>query len=219
MSEVKKYKLIKGYPNSLELGAEVEFNGSFYQTKMSPGCSIHSYRKDEVEGYPEFWEEVKEEKLCVPVGTKFSVGKLGSVYRIDAILGRDKVWVVGEHSSTVYCIESVNHNFNTNYWIKCKPLFKTNNNVDIFEGDTFYFVGAAFWGVGEMVASDIAQAKQAIARFSTKVAAENYIKWNKPAYSAKQVIESVADVLKEVGFIKSIALEVSQKIYSKLKLL
>lgn len=231
MSEAKKYKLIKEYPDSPKLGYIADFTDSnevVYKEFMdNPKYDLVEYFIDisSCINYPEFWEEVVEEKLCVPIGTKFKYeGNKNFIYTIAAITAYDieVTWIDSESKikeSVDYTISRANKFFRTGTWIECKPLFKTNDNVDIFEGDTFYFVASTNWGLGEMVASEIGQAKKAIARFSTKEGAEHYIKWTKPTYSATQVIETVADVLKEVGFIKSIALEVSQKIYSKLKLL
>lgn len=148
-------------------------------------------------------EEVKEEKLCVPVGTKFRLRCDNKViYTITTITNNSiEVTWLGLESKVKenigYTIPEANNYFKKGHWIECKPLFKTNDNVDIFEGDTFYFVASTSWGVGEMVASDIAQAKQAIARFSTKEAAEKYVDRHKPIYNRVQVNDAILKSLLE----------------------
>lgn len=195
MSEVKKYKLIKTYPGSKPLGTVEEvvmYNGMVFTNDASKLYNI----------YPEFWEEVKEEKLCVPDGTRFkyhadasTVFKIGSTSDTHVVV----TWTGsnGTEKSTDFTIYTANESFKNGNWIECKPLFKTNDNIDIFEGDTFYFVASTSWGVGEMVASDIAQARKAIARFSTREAAEKYVDRHKPIYNRVQVNDAILKSLLE----------------------
>lgn len=58
---MKKYKLIKEYPNSPKIGifAKIEgFANSFYPYKTS--CGHFCYTENQIENYPEFWELVVE---------------------------------------------------------------------------------------------------------------------------------------------------------------
>lgn len=64
IGKMKKYKLVKPYPNSLEVGTEVIWGdhgltGECYQAKVKAG--IFRFSKDTVENNPEFWQEVIEE--------------------------------------------------------------------------------------------------------------------------------------------------------------
>ena len=66
-----KYKLIKEFPNSPDLGTITEFpNGN---------------------SWDEYWELVKEEELNIPLGTKFQTNKgIGTIYTVSEIL-RDSI--------------------------------------------------------------------------------------------------------------------------------
>lgn len=60
---MKKYKLVKPYPGSLEVGTEVTWGnhgltGECYQAKVKAG--IFRFNKDTIENSPEFWQEVEE---------------------------------------------------------------------------------------------------------------------------------------------------------------
>lgn len=72
-------------------------------------------------------------------------------------------------------------------------LFTTEDGVDIYEGDTYYIVGAAQWNINSIVA------KNSIYRliythpfFSTKEKAEEYIILNKPCLSLKEINDECA---------------------------
>lgn len=93
------------------------------------------------------------------------------------------------------CIEQGISTFN-NYWesinhIK-QPLFKTEDGVDIFEGDQFYFIAGSDkkfdHNLGTLVASKNATAHLALARFSKKEKGEEYILMNKPCLSVNDVL-------------------------------
>lgn len=61
--KMKKYKLVKPYPNSLEVGTEVTWgnhglNGECYETRVKSG--IFRFSKETIENNPEFWQEVKQ---------------------------------------------------------------------------------------------------------------------------------------------------------------
>lgn len=62
--KMKKYTLIKPYPNSLEVGTEVIWGnhgltGECYEARVKAG--IFRYSKETIENNPEFWQEVIEE--------------------------------------------------------------------------------------------------------------------------------------------------------------
>lgn len=97
-----------------------------------------------------------------------------------------------------------------------EPLFITEDGVDIYEGDTFYFVNNIENGV-YMLNKDIAKLNasnskkvKGILDFSTKEAAEEYIVMNKPVlslndiknYNNATVYTVVANNLKELVKLK-----------------
>lgn len=60
---MKKYKLVKPYPGSLEVGTEVKWgnnglSGECYEARVKAG--IFRFRKDIIENNPEFWQEVEQ---------------------------------------------------------------------------------------------------------------------------------------------------------------
>ena len=75
---MKTYRLIKKYPNSPKIGtlAKIEgFANSAYPYKTS--CGHYCYSENQIENYPEFWEEVIEE---YPIGTKIHNSQTNTIY-------------------------------------------------------------------------------------------------------------------------------------------
>lgn len=140
-----RYKLIKCYPGHEILGEEVWYSSTSCSDKWH---GTYYYSK-----YPEFWEEViewtPEEKLSVPIGTKFTVTSAFStdtVYTIDKIIG-NRVRVSWDTDSintgTTYSINSANNYFYEGTWRVFFPkvkLFISKDGVDIFKGDKFYIL-------------------------------------------------------------------------------
>lgn len=101
-------------------------------------------------------------------------------------------------SSDAIFIETNNgkNGFDTNmcYVKKTKtPLFKTEDGVDIFKGDKYYWVNIYFKIVEDIAHSETKSAKEygvhVKADFSTKEAAEEYIIMHKPCLSINDIIE------------------------------
>ncbi len=71
-----------------------------------------------------------------------------------------------------------------------QPLFTTEDGIDIFEGDVFYFIPLNFndVGCGKLVARVGSVAECAEKRFSTKEKAEEYINLHKPQYSLHHMV-------------------------------
>ncbi len=67
---------------------------------------------------------------------------------------------------------------------KKQPLFTTYDGKEIFKGDTFWFIYPQ-WEIG----SAINEVNGAIARLSTKEAAENYVFMNKPCLSLTEIVD------------------------------
>jgi len=93
--------------------------------------------------------------------------------------GIDRIWLNWELNAGGNWLE-------TSEKVK-KPLFTTEDGVDIFEGDEFYFIAGTNKHIdssyGTLIASQSAKAHCALARFSTKEKAEEYILYNKPCLS------------------------------------
>lgn len=72
-----------------------------------------------------------------------------------------------------------------------KPLFTTEDGVDIFEGDNYYFVNTNldFKAYTGTIMKGMTATNPDTKKFSTKKAAENYIKMNKPCLSLQNVLE------------------------------
>ncbi len=101
--------------------------------------------------------------------------------------------------------------------IKSKtPLFTTEDGVGIFEGDTFYFIAGTNKHVnssyGTLIASQNAKAHCALARFSTKEKAEEYILYNKPILS----LENVLDIWTELSGYTKESLKEQSTLISKI---
>lgn len=64
----------------------------------------------------------------------------------------------------------------------------THDGVELFEGDTFYFVDY-YWGVSKSGALNECFTRiESYKEFSTKEKAEEYVEWNKPKYSLKNIM-------------------------------
>ena len=106
--------------------------------------------------------------------------------------------------------------------VKSKVLFRTEDGVNIFEGDEFWYVTtkgfnlwtktcdsmSGGWYVNSKKVGDIP--------FSTKEAAENYILMNKLSLSLNDVFTIYPKCNKEHNFITSQALKLIQLAKSKL---
>jgi len=78
----------------------------------------------------------------------------------------------------------------------CKQaILITEDGVDIFEGDNYYFVNTNldFKAYAGTIMKGMTATNPDTKKFSTKKAAENYIKMNKPCLSLNDVLEVVED--------------------------
>lgn len=108
MGKMKKYKLIKPYPNSLEVGTEVVWgnhglNGECYETRVKSG--IFRFSKETIENNPEFWQKV--EQLDYQILT-FSTVK-GFLYKkqLSGIYGKEGFTLTDCITNPRYSIHSV----------------------------------------------------------------------------------------------------------------
>jgi hypothetical protein len=184
---MKKYKLIKKLPfeGSPAIGYISE------EKKGESGAHYWNHNWFHPEDYPEYWEEVV--KLCVPIGTKFTVREGSKVYIIKEVM-KDLVYITWEScydSPGIYTIDDVNRYFKDGTWkiyIDKPVLFITEDGKELREGDKYWYLPSYNHTLIEsiMCASNKAMSLGAI-RFSTKEAAQKYVDDNKPIYSIRDV--------------------------------
>ena len=137
----------------------------------------------------EYWEEVKK---TYPIGTKVR-DWLGKIYekkedgwfRTTALLALNES-EIGEGKYYQVIEEPKNYHVSLNSIKHIKqPLFTTEDGVDIFKGDFYIMVSNDLFEVRTLCAmgNEIANIK----RFSTEDAAREYLMWNKPVLSLKDV--------------------------------
>lgn len=250
---MNKYKLIKKYPNSPEVGCIVEY---YDYGRYAKGDFIVDQLT--LDSNPEFWKVVKEEYeilslkynddpdtgLCfkdeeddtfkyknnLGNGHEGSPAKncLDNGWSIHSIrrIHDDKVFTLGDkvlHKNNVSNRNGIivrfhvlsngvwfkTNNFDTPmcYILYVKPkkvLFKTEDGVDIFEGDTYYNVFEErfnslepFQINGPHEATDIPGVSYGPHSkfFSSKEAAEKYVDLHKPIYSKLDLSKALAKYL------------------------
>lgn len=190
---MKKYKLIKKYPGSTEVGEIVQGNGREGWYTKGPGCRTYDWTQ--VVHYPEYWEEVVEKDYeiliskVVPytilsvkrlsdgevftVGDKIKVTECGSIKNVDGIIIKDGSTFLTEGAWILYntgmChLDGV---------IKIQQLiFLTHDGKDIFEGDTVWYVNKESLNLDHFRTHvNVTFRSDINAYFLTKAAAENYL--------------------------------------------
>jgi SepF-like predicted cell division protein (DUF552 family) len=81
----KRYKLIKKYPNSVDIGDIVEFDKMANQYRLVALTKRHFFGKDVIENQPEFWQEIvelPEYVECVDKYSDFSPYTVGKIYKL-----------------------------------------------------------------------------------------------------------------------------------------
>ena len=143
----------------------------------------------------------------------YPLGNMG--WQIHSIkrLADGEIFTVGDHikgftSGVSYSLKSINLGQNNSHVliftlnpgltlllsqiVKHKPLFKTEDDVDIFEGDNYWFVNKKydFLGAGTIM-KGFTKNNPDTFKFSTKEKAEEYILMNKPCLSLNDVFNTV----------------------------
>lgn len=88
------------------------------------------------------------------------------------ILIHDSEYISEEYDADLDQIEKVK-----------QPLFTTEDGVDIYKGNTYYYINTGFIGETQEVKNAICPIMKGAYTFSTKQAAEEYIIMNKPCLS------------------------------------
>lgn len=201
-----KYRLIKTYPNSPELGAEAKFEkNAEISYDINSGIQYLSIIKN----YPEYWEKVAEkdyEILCYSRAFNrysHSLTKRDESWDIHMIkrLSDGVIFSIGDkidgYSYTNRVILNIELANKKLLFRQClgysmledikhskQPLFTTEDGVDIYEGDKIWFVDIDYWIPEERISKkrDIYK-NRGLFPFSTKEKAEEYIIMNKPCLS------------------------------------
>ncbi len=105
------------------------------------------------------------------------------------------------YGDKVYIIPAGEVENNPDFWeeiIEKEPLFVTEDGVEVFEGQGYWEVTEKFrhdWYVAN-IQGEIGNNK----RFSSKKAAEAWIKENKPVFSRKEIREAIDSISYEHSF-------------------
>lgn len=214
---MKKYKLIKDYPNCpINVGTIVKWDivAEEYVTDLLP--ANEGFKEDTVEKFPEFWEEVKESEFEI-LDRKYIPGHRCSgtpelMWEIISIkrLKDNKIFTIGDlcypKNKPVNCgkitgfdiLENGSFRIASRYkWYlgindiehsKPKPLFTTEDGVDIFEGDYYYNI-YQMQICSKLVAKN--KIKEGSLVFSTKEKAEEYIEMNEPKFSKQEILDII----------------------------
>jgi len=202
----RKYKLVKTYPGSPELGTIAEYreqcNDYLYKDNNNYYVSLKCNK------YPEFWEEIVERDWKI-LDTNISDNLKQSISSIKR-LSDDEIFTVGDtvktkqlsfvidkfsinaHKPSEILLSSSEHTFicNLNEVTKSKPiLFTTEDGVDIYENDAIWVISSNFNTIYTTAFSNkYGNSKTAYKIvFSNKKAAEEYILMNKPCLSLNDV--------------------------------
>jgi len=217
---MKRYKLIKTYPGSPELGTIV-MNGIIGVNKGNPNLSFDGSRRlkdyELPHKYPEFWEEIVEKDYeIISYGYDItlrsyikSVKRLsdGEIFTIGDIINTK---VDNKYKQEIIEIIEINLGINDNFFkdkltfktktgfvvidiaVKSKqPLFTTEDGVDIYERDKYYYVTESGKEVYTIIAKNEKPLSENGKRFSSKKAAENYIFNSEKRFSLDDVIDAI----------------------------
>ena len=227
---MKSYELVKCYPGSLEVGSIVKDNGT--GVYFQKGNNLDTFSASKIEGYPEFWQEVKEKdyEILSVIGnsnhhapkTVVNQMKLGGYPNLDKHaenIGWDilsvkrisdgEIFNVGDNFmfdtnspsiKEIIDFKISNNTIDVGYYSRDKyyyklngikkakqKLFTTENGVDIFEGDDYFYISTEHWITVNINHSKSIDLSSTFKAFSTKEAAEEYIEMNKPKFSLEDV--------------------------------
>jgi hypothetical protein len=209
---MKKYKLVKEYPGSVELGA------------IRNDCGDPILQKY-FTNYPEYWEEVIEKDYEIlkyhsienpSIGRTTCNSKLNDTYSIYSVkrLSDGEVFTVGdkvkvyEYGSvktiTEIAINDTKSLVKEGIWLRYdsgsshmthaikveNPIFLTHDGKDIFDGDKLWYVNKRDFYKSYFIASKTQSFfSDTMAYFLTREDAENYIEKSKVLFTTEDGVE------------------------------
>lgn len=209
MQKKYKHKITGIIGTTNKYDSFLHFERTCGESNKSEVVALESIHMSLVENSTD-WEEIKEVKLEVPIGTKFKTKLSDTIYIIKESLNNtvdiyeypDKS---GEHGNWI--ISEVNENFRKHTWTIYKEkiaLFLDELGNEVFEGDkVFGVLPKAQWdtnyygGDGIPVEVLFRYKEGEILKttswkyFKNKVDAEKYITDNKPTFSRKQINNAI----------------------------
>ena len=210
-----RYRLVKEYPGSPKLGTiltheELQYCNwnEYYQKVIEKDYKILSLARlctikptitdvsDYGDGYIEAllkYDKARIHSVKRNDGEIFTIGDKVVGYN-NSIAKIKTIDLVGEISLNIGTDKS--EGFSLNNIKKAKqPLFTTEDSVDIYEGDTYWWVNTNFWEARKEKITNIREHNaqetgyNVGGNFSTKEKAEEYILYNKPLLTLKDIEE------------------------------
>lgn len=141
---MKKFKLIKKYPGLLEwieAGMIAEYDEDSDSYRVENENKIHSIYTDDIENWPEFWEEIEEPLFVTEDGVKIFEGDV--FWYIDEsnqiiLIGHAYAYH-GKNRNYVYCSSK---DFAEKWIEENKPVYSKKQILDALK---LYNSGAVYW--------------------------------------------------------------------------
>jgi len=197
MSKYKLKKLYPGLPKDWEIGMEVGLGDRKYGYSPCSGKYTEGFVENHIiKNYPEFWEEVVENDCEIihsvkrlSDGCTFTIGDVVEEY------GKIRTFLL--QNNKIF----INENFmktSLSTLVKAQPLFTTEDGVDIYEGDTnvdVYYCNKNGFKLLHCCKKEILPGtfSENNLYFKSKEKAEEYILFNKPCLSIKDVNIAISE--------------------------
>lgn len=218
---MRKYKLIKYYPNSPKLGSIIVdtnpgngANDAWFEENWGKLGKISFLlpKSFKPEDFPEFWEEIKSKPLLFITEDDVKIFEGDIYWYASSTLNTVKECIAHSYTDAA---RGRGDQYNKKYFstkqaaedyiAKNKVLFVTEDGVDIHPNDMYYWVATdndfySDWRVnGPIYKSDHScpDLAKGVKGFSTREKAREYIDNNKPMYSKQQLLNA----WKELGWL------------------
>jgi hypothetical protein len=181
-------------------GDIVHLKENFYEGVSKDGISI-KFKKSEISNLGKHWSIHSVKRLSdgeiFTIGDKVNWGNNFSTFNFEI----EKFYIPEDNILKIYIGGGVNAILKS-IQLKKKPLFTTEDGVDIFKSDVFYFVRNNEydnWTIDNMYGQDKDTCKTH-KRFSTEKKAEEYILMNKPCLSVQDIFNKMKEKRKDESF-------------------
>jgi hypothetical protein len=221
---MKKYKVLKPYPGSENLGEKIEewtipYNirydplfSQYYEEVIEKDYEILSFKdlignlitKKGGRFLTSFHETEYKEKELIKSCNIHSIKRLldGELFTVDDLVSdgsqEGKILRIRLANDGKYQFSCALHNgwtYFTSYKKTIKPLFTTEDGVDIFRGSSYYNVNSLFNIKKCKIIKDLTSFEKKVFYnlnnnncFSTRTAAEEYVLMNKPCLSINNIM-------------------------------